>query len=406
MELDSKKKRKNNYNLEKNLIFKLLQKLVYGRLTIIDANGMHDFGELTEANDFHVTIKVNNGSFYRALLLNGSNGAAKSYIDGEWEVNDLINLIEIAIKNEPIFSGLDNGMAKIKNFFAAFSSKIYSNRKERAKKNISAHYDLGNEFFAFFLDPMRMYSSAVYPNPSSSLTEASIHKLNIISEKLNLTSNDHVLEIGTGWGGLAIFLAKKYQCKVTTTTISEQQYIYVKNQIAALGLDDKINLLKKDYRDLTGQYDKLVSIEMIEAVGHEYFDAFFKQCNALLKPGGLMFLQAIVINDQNYEKAKNQIDFIKKYIFPGGCLPSIYTINRSILRHTNLQLLYLNDIGEHYARTLLDWKNNFQINVDGIRKLGFSDEFIRMWEYYICYCTAAFNQKYIGNIQSLWRKRI
>jgi len=393
------------YSLEKALIFSLMQKITYGKIIIIDRSGSYSFGNENLLNDLKVRITINHPIFYRKLLIGGSNGAAESYIAGEWEIDNLTNLIEMVIRNELLLEKIDNGLAKIKNYLLKFLAFFSTNTRKIAKKNIHAHYDLGNDFFRCFLDPLLMYSAAVYPNDSSQLDEAALYKLTIIGEKLQLTPSDHLLEIGTGWGGLAIFLAQKYGCRITTTTISDQQYQYVKEKIEQLNLNHQITLLKQDYRDLKGQYDKLVSIEMIEAIGHQYFGQFFKICNALLKPGGLMFLQAIVINDQTYQKARNEIDFIKKYIFPGGCLPSIYTLSKATANYTRLQLIHLCDISAHYVKTLSDWKINFENNLDNIKQLGFSNEFIRMWEYYFCYCMAGFNQKYIGDIQAVWRKQ-
>ncbi len=384
-------------------IFKLLRKLQYGHITIIDGMNTYDFHAKNSLFDYHVTVTVHDKKFYKEMLIGGSNGAAESYINGYWDTNDLEKLLEMMIKNKSALGDFDKGISRLNNFITNTMHYFSKNDKFNAKKNILAHYDLGNDFFKSFLDDTMLYSSAVYEKDTDNLYQASLNKLKIICELLKLNHNDHLLEIGAGWGGMAFYAAKHYGCKVTTTTVSDKQYIYVKNKIAELGLENQITLLNKDYRDLTGCYDKIVSIEMIEAVGYKYFDAYFKQCSQLLKSGGLILLQAIVINDQSYEQAKNNIDFIKKYIFPGGCLPSIQVIHQSVSQNTHFQLMYLNDIGKHYVRTLLDWLACFNKNSDLIKSLGYSEQFIRMWRYYLCYCAAGFNQAYISDVHCLWK---
>ena len=383
-------------------VFKILRKLQYGNITIVDGNNKHDFYTKSAFN-YHVTITVLHESFYREVLIGGSNGAAESYINAHWEVDDLEKLLEIIIKNKNALGDFDQGISRLSNFITNIINYFNKNNRRKAKQNILAHYDLGNDFFESFLDETMLYSSAVYLENSNDLHQASLNKLKIICDLLQLNPHDHLLEIGSGWGGLAIYAAKNYGCKVTTTTISDKQYIYVKNKIAQLDLEDKITLLNKDYRDLTGSFDKIVSIEMIEAVGYRYFDAYFKKCGQLLKSDGLILLQAIVINDQSYESAKNSVDFIKKYIFPGGCLPSIQVISDSVATNTHFQLIHLNDIGKHYVRTLLEWLTRFNKNIDLIKSLGYSEQFIRMWRYYLCYCAAGFNQAYISDVHCLWK---
>jgi cyclopropane-fatty-acyl-phospholipid synthase len=250
-----------------------------------------------------------------------------------------------------------------------------------------------------------MYSSAIFEAQDQPLESASLKKLDEICQRLKLNKEDHVLEIGSGWGGFAIHAASHYGCKITTTTISEKQYSYVKAKVQALGLADRIEVINKDYRILEGTYDKLVSIEMIEAIGFKYFDTFFEKCNSLLKDGGSFLLQAITINDQSYSSAKNEIDFIKKYIFPGGCLPSIQTMFDSVARKTSLQLLHARELGQDYALTLEAWRKRFHQKINEVRELGYSDKFIRMWEFYFCYCIAAFRQGYISDFHLLWKKR-
>lgn len=391
--------------ITQRLFFKLLAKIQFGKITITDATGTTVFGGVTESEAYHAHVTINNMQAYKKMLIGGSIGAAESYMDQEWDADDLVKLIEIVIKNEEIFAHIEGPFVKALDYARRYIGTHKKNDITKAKQNIIAHYDLGNDFFKLFLDPTMMYSCAVYEPEHISLEQASIKKLDTICQQLQLKPTDHVLEIGTGWGGFAIYAARKYGCKITTTTISDKQYAYVKREIERLGLQDRIQLLNQDYRLLSGQYDKLVSIEMIEAIGSKYFDVYFRQCNALLKPNGLFLLQAITMNDQAYLQARDRIDFIKKYIFPGGCLPSINAISASITTQTQLQLLSMRDIGQHYATTLMDWLRKFNQHVGQVKEQGFSEHFIRMWQFYFCYCAAGFKQSYISDIHALWRKR-
>ena len=273
------------------------------------------------------------------------------------------------------------------------------NTAEQAKKNISAHYDLGNQLYKEFLDTSMMYSAAIYPSETSSLAEAQQYKLRTICEKLKLSKSDHLLEIGTGWGSLAIYAAKHYGCRVTTTTISNEQYDYAQQQIKLNELEGKITLLKDDYRDLTGQFDKLVSIEMIEAVGKKFLPTFFQQCNNLLKHDGLMLLQSITIADQRYDSYSKNVDFIQKHIFPGGFLPSQFVINQHFKTYTNMMIADLQDIGLDYAYTLRDWRNNFNDNQNKLSQLGYDDRFKKLWRYYLSYCEGGFLERAISTVQ-------
>lgn len=399
--------KKKGFWITQKLVFKLLlSKIQFGKLTIIDTTGYHVFSGGVGLDTHSAVIKINDMHFYKRLLIYGSVGVAESYMDGEWDAEDLTRLFEIVIKNTVIFNKMEVPTTKIMNYLLRIFGMFKKNDIARSKQNILAHYDLGNEFFKLFLDPTMMYSCALYEPERISLEQASLRKLKVICDQLQLRPTDHVLEIGTGWGGFAIYASRKYGCKVTTTTISDKQYSYVKREIEHLGLQNRIELLNQDYRQLNGQFDKLVSIEMIEAVGYEYFDVFFKKCNALLKPGGLFFLQAITINDQSYETSKKEVDFVKKYIFPGGCLPSVCLISNCIANQTQMQLLQMSDIGQHYETTLLDWLHRFNQHIDQVKELGFSEHFIRMWRYYLCYCAAGFKQAYISDVHCVWRKRI
>jgi cyclopropane-fatty-acyl-phospholipid synthase len=385
-------------------IFKLLSKIQYGQLTIRDAKGIHVFKGSAGLTTHVVSIDIHNAKVYKKVLLNGSLAAGETYVEGYWDVDNLTKFIEIIIKNTEIFAKIDGNFAKFSNLMIRFAQTFKNNNISQIKKNIIAHYDLGNEFFSQFLDPTMMYSCAIFEPEDITLVKAAAQKIDIICQQLQLQASDHLLEIGTGWGGLAIYAAKQYGCKVTTTTISDKQYVYVRKQIESMGLQDKIELLNIDYRQLNGKYDKLVSIEMIEAIGYKNYDIFFRQCNNLIKQDGLFFLQTILINDQAYPRAKKEVDFIKKYIFPGGCLPSMGVISQSIAKNTPLQLIHLRDIGKHYSTTLHAWLNDFNAHVSQIKRQGFSEKFIRTWRYYFCYCAAGFNQTYITNIQALWRK--
>jgi cyclopropane-fatty-acyl-phospholipid synthase len=281
---------------------------------------------------------------------------------------------------------------------------LNKNTRRGSRENILVHYDLGDDFYKLFLDETLTYSCGIFETEDSSLKDASDAKYDRICQKLRLGGGDHVLEIGTGWGGFAIHAARHYDCRVTTTTISDNQHQLAAQRFADAGLTDKITLLKQDYRDLSGRFDKLVSIEMIEAVGHHFLDTFFRVCSERLKPDGIFLLQAITIRDQVFEKHKRSVDFIKRFIFPGSCIPSITAISRSIARATDLKLFHLEDITPHYARTLREWRRRFFDNIDAVRDLGFSEAFIRMWEYYLCYCEGGFAERYIGDVQMLFTK--
>ncbi|HWP88560.1 MAG TPA: cyclopropane-fatty-acyl-phospholipid synthase family protein, partial [Burkholderiales bacterium] len=270
-----------------------------------------------------------------------------------------------------------------------------------SRRNIAAHYDLGNDFFRVFLDPTMMYSSAVFERADMTLEEASVAKLDRICRKLDLKPTDNVLEIGTGWGGFALHAAKLYGCRVTTTTLSRNQFQLARQRVDEANLSAQITVLLEDYRDLTGSYDKLVSIEMIEAVGHHFYDTYFGQCSDLLKPDGLMLLQAITIADQRYDAARRSVDFIQRHIFPGSCIPSVTVMSDAIARLTDMKLFHLEDIGPHYATTLERWRDNLFANIAEVHALGYPTEFIRMWEFYLCYCEGGFIERAIGVVQML-----
>jgi len=331
----------------------------------------------------------------------GSIGAGEAYMQGYWTTNDLTDLVRLLVLNREVLDGMETGLARLTVPAQKVLHWLNRNTQEGSRRNIAAHYDLGNDFFKLFLDETMMYSSAIFERPNMSLHEAQVARLAHICRKLDLKPTDHLLEIGTGWGGLALHAAKHFGCRITTTTISREQHALAVERIQATGLSDRITVLLSDYRDLTGQYDKLVSIEMIEAVGHQFFDTYFSKCGALLKPDGMMLLQAITIADQRYEQAKRSVDFIQRYIFPGSCIPSVAAMTDSIARASDLRLFHLEDIGPHYATTLRKWRENFFANIAAVRALGYPESFIRMWEFYLCYCEGGFTERVIGDVHML-----
>jgi cyclopropane-fatty-acyl-phospholipid synthase len=330
--------------------------------------------------------------------------AAEGYMDGQWSCSNLTALIRLMARNQDVLGAMDSRFARVVRVLHGAAHWLRRNTIRGSKKNIEAHYDLSNEFFKLFLDPTMTYSSGIFEKEESTLEEASTAKLDSLCRKLQLSPEDHVLEIGTGWGSFAIYAASTYGCRVTTTTISEEQYALAKERIEESGLSDRITLLKQDYRTLSGQYDKLVSIEMIEAVGHAFLPDFFRKCDSLLKPGGQMAVQAITMVDQEYERYRKSSDFIRRHIFPGGCLPSITAMCNAMTTASKLRILDLEDITPHYARTLAEWRERFMDNLPAIHDLGFSSHFIRMWEYYFCCCEGGFRERTIGTAQIVLMK--
>ena len=388
-------------NYARKQVLARLASLQIGQLTIIENGTQHTFG--SDIN-LAATITVNDAHFYGEIAFGGSIGAGEAYMLGYWQANDLTKVIRIMAANQNVMDALEGGFKWASKPFLKVMHYLNRNTADGSRKNIAAHYDLGNDFFKLWLDPSMMYSAAVFEPKDCSLEAASFKKLKIICDKLDLKPADHVVEIGTGWGGFAIYAAKNYGCKVTTTTISKQQYDEALLRVKAENLQHKITLLLNDYRDLTGQFDKLVSIEMIEAVGHQFYDIYFKKVSELLKPEGLALIQAITITDQRFEAAKNSVDFIQRYIFPGSNIPSNTAMLQSITKSSDMRLFDLEDIGPHYATTLRKWRENFFANSDAVRKLGYSEEFIRMWEFYLCYCEGGFAERALGDVHLLLAK--
>lgn len=380
-------------NWSKRLLLRLLSRLQYGRLTIVDGDEQYVFGN-EEA--LAATITVHDREAYRHALFGGSIGGGESYVRGSWSVDDLTTLIRIMVLNMDIVDRMEGGFAWLLRPFHMLRHVLRQNSRQKARENILAHYDLGNELYEAFLDPTMMYSAAIYPEPDSSLETGSVNKLDRICRKLDLGPADHVIEIGTGWGGFAIHAASKYGCRVTTTTISEAQYTEAAKRIEQAGLGERITLLNKDYRDLRGQYSKLVSIEMIEAVGHKYLPAFMEKCGSLLRPDGMLLLQAITVADQKYENYVRTVDFIQRHIFPGGCLPSNNRMLELISAKTDMVVRSIDDFGFDYARTLRDWRIRFLESFESLRQYGFDERFKRLWEFYLCYCEGGFLERSIS----------
>ena len=350
--------------IARKAVFSLLKRLDRGKITIHEGDTQQGFGKQTHDFPLEAKVIVHHPRFYSSVLLGGSVGAGEAYMAGYWSADELTTLVRIIVLNEDLLMGMEKGWSRLKAPLYKFFHSMHK----------------------------------------GSIKDASIAKYDRICRKLGLSPGDHVLEIGTGWGGFAIYAAQNYGCHITTTTISQEQHDLAKERIEEAGMSDQITLLFKDYRDLEGKYDKAVSIEMIEAVGHHYFDTFFRCCSERLKEDGMMLLQAITITDRVFERHKNEVDFIKRYIFPGSCIPSIAAMAHAIARVTDLRIFHLEDITPDYARTLRTWRQRFFENIEKVRKLGFGDTFIRMWEYYLCYCEGAFMERYLGDVQMLLTK--
>jgi cyclopropane-fatty-acyl-phospholipid synthase len=387
----------------RNLFLNRMEKLRHGRLLCIEGGQRRVFGDSGET-PLAATIEIRDSRFFRYVFFGGSLGAAEAYIEGLWVCDDLVALVRIFCRNADVLQGIDKGAACFLNLLRTAAHRMRSNTLSGSRRNIAAHYDLGNDFFSLFLDETLAYSCAIFPGRESSLHDASVAKFDRICQKLELSEKDHVLEIGSGWGGFALHAASKCGCCVTALTISRRQHEFTVKRVKEAGLTDRICVLLQDYRDHEGSYDNLVSVEMIEAVGYQYFDTYFAKCSSLLKPDGRMLLQAIVFPDQQYERYRRSVDFIQKYIFPGGCLPSVGEICRSIGRASGFRLSHLEDITPHYAETLAHWRQRFRTESDRIRNLGFNDEFFRTWEFYFCYCEGGFRERTIGDVQILLTK--
>mgnify|MGYP002737849698 FL=1 len=323
---------------------------------------------------------------------------------GHWDSADLTGLVRLLLQNRAVLDGMEGGLARLSAPLRALLHRARRNTRSGSRRNIAAHYDLGNDFYLLWLDDTMMYSCAVFEQPDQSLAAASTAKLDRVCRKLALGPADHVLEIGSGWGGFALHAAGRYGCRVTSVTLSREQLELARVRVAAASLADRVEIRLVDYRDLEGQFDKLVSIEMIEAVGADHLDTYFRQCGRLLKPDGAMLLQAITIADQRYTAALNEVDFIQKHIFPGGFLPSVTALGSAMTAASDLRTVHLEDIGPHYAETLARWRANFEAQLDPVRALGFDERFIRMWRFYLSYCEGGFHERDLGTVQMLLAK--
>jgi len=376
--------------------------LVGGHVVIDDAERSRGFGDADA--DLRARITVRHPRFYRRCLRGGSLGAGASYIDGDWECDDLASLFRIVLRSEQSMQQLEGGLARIVSSIARAGSALRPNTRKGSRRNIRDHYDLGNDFFCLFLDSSMTYSAAVFDPPGLDLETAQSVKLDRICRKLDLRPEHHVLEIGTGWGSFAMHAARHYGCHVTTTTISSAQYELARERVEAAGLSDRVTLLRDDYRNLDGEYDRVVSIEMIEAVGHEYLDTFFGVCNARLKRHGRMLLQVITAGDEWYEEYRKTVDFIQRYVFPGGLCPSLGAMTAAMGRASRLRMAHIEDLTQDYARTLRIWRDRFLEQVDQVLALGYPQRFVRLWNYYLQYCEAGFAERHTSTLQIVLEK--
>jgi cyclopropane-fatty-acyl-phospholipid synthase len=389
--------------LTRRLVLGRLARLTRGRLEIRDGGATLAFGDEGPA----VVLEVLDARFWSAVALGGSVGAGEAYMDGWWRCagpRGLVDLVRLLLRNRPVLDSVEGGLARLSAPLRGLAHLFRRNTRSGSRRNIAAHYDLGNDFYRLWLDETMMYSCALFERPDMTLAQASTAKLERICRALDLKPGDHLLEIGTGWGGFALHAAWWHGCRVTTTTVSRQQYDLARRRVLEAGLADRVEVLLSDYRDLAGQYDKLVSIEMVEAVGADHLDTYFRQCDHLLKPDGAMLLQAITIADQRYTAALKEVDFIQKHIFPGGFLPSVTALTTAATRSSDLKPVDLVDIGPHYAETLARWRANFHAALGQVRAQGFDERFIRMWEFYLGYCEGGFRERDLGTVQMLLAK--
>jgi cyclopropane-fatty-acyl-phospholipid synthase len=390
--------------LGRRALLKQLEGLQLGQLRVIDDAGEHVYGRPSPAFDVSVTLEVLDPQFWADAAFGGTVGAGESYIHGHWRTSNLTDLVRLMVRNREVMNAMEGGLAFVTAPLRRALHWANRNSKDGSRKNIAAHYDLGNDLFRLMLDETMAYSCGVYPHANATLHEAQLAKFDTICRKLDLRPGERLVEIGTGWGGLAIHAAKHFGAHVTTTTISREQHDWAKEWIEREGLADRIDLHLEDYRDLRGTYDKLVSIEMIEAVGHQYLDTYTATCSRLLEPNGAALIQAITLQDQYYEDALKSVDFIQRFVFPGSFIPSVTAIVDSVRRSTDMKLFHLEDIGPHYATTLRHWRERFFARLPEVRALGYPDEFVRLWEFYLCYCEGGFAERQLGDVHLLLTK--
>jgi cyclopropane-fatty-acyl-phospholipid synthase len=388
----------------RSVLLSRLQQLGEGELRVVENNQLHRFGSADGDCRLRARIEVLHPQFFPLAAFGGTVGAGEAYIRGYWRCDRLTDLVRIFVRNRETMNAIDSGWAFLQQ--PVMRALHFANRNTRrgSARNIAAHYDLGNDLYRLMLDETMAYSCGIFTSEQATLADASRAKFDAACRKLDLKPGEHLLEIGTGWGGLAAHAAQHYGCHVTTTTISKEQHQYTRELVRKLGLADRVTLLLQDYRELEGQYDKLVSIEMIEAVGANYLDTYLRKCAALLKNTGAMLLQAITIQDQYYRQALRSVDYIQRFVFPGSFIPSVSAITDSLRRVTDLKLFHLEDIGPHYVRTLAEWRDNFFRQIAEVRRLGYSDSFVRLWDFYLCYCEGGFAERALGDVQMLLTK--
>jgi cyclopropane-fatty-acyl-phospholipid synthase len=387
----------------RSALLQRLRGMEWGLVTLRDPAGEVHLGR-GGVDAPRVRVEVLDPSFWADVALGGSVGAGESYVAGRWRCDDLPGLVRILVRNRSVLDGMERGLARLAAPLLKLAHRLRDNSRDGSRRNIAGHYDLGNDLYALFLDPTMMYSCAVFEHEGQDLHAAQLAKLERICRKLDLRPEDHLLEIGTGWGAMAVHAATRYGCRVTTTTISREQHALAVERVRAAGVADRVTVLLEDYRELAGRYDKLVSIEMIEAVGERHLDTYFRRCSELLEPHGAMLLQVITMQDQFYDQMRRNVDFIQRHVFPGSHLPSVGAIAERVARCTDMRIAHLEDITAHYVTTLRLWRERFLGRLDEVQALGFGEEFSRLWEFYLAYCEGGFAERSIGDVQILLTK--
>ena len=390
-----------------------LSTLKHGSVCVHQGGQEFQLGGPESESELSANVLVSDSAFYRRVLAGGTLGSAESYMDGQWSCSDLTSLIRIMIRNMDQVSAMNKAASWIRNSVWKLKHAARKNSVNGSKRNIVEHYDLGNDFYKLFLDPTMNYSSGIFDpqvadakfsTAEDAMHAASLVKMDRICQKLNLQPGDEVLEIGTGWGAMAVHMASHYGCHVTTTTISDEQYRLACQRVEAAGMQNQIEVLKRDYRELTGQYEKIVSIEMVEAVGHKFMNGFFAKCSSLLRDDGEMCLQAITMSPQNWKAYIRSVDFIRAYVFPGGCLPTVGSLHAAAAEATDMRMLHAEDMTPHYATTLNHWKRKFLARIEEVRELGYDEHLIRLWNFYLSYCEAAFEERRVHCVQTMFGK--
>ena len=386
----------------RSLVLPRLAGLTSGLLTLREDGSGTTFGRAA-ADGLAAEVEVRNPAFWRRVATGGTLGSSESYAAGDWDTPDLTSVVRLVARNVTAMDGLEQGLARLRRPVDAIWHALRRNSRTGSRRNIAEHYDLGDDFFGLMLDPTLTYSCGIFETPEATLEQASIAKIDRLCRMLRLGPDDHLLEIGSGWGAFAIHAASRYGCRVTTTTISANQLARARKRVADAGLTDRVTVLRTDYRDLTGRFDKIVSVEMLEAVGAAFYETFFSRCASLLEEDGLLALQVITIADARYEQHVRGVDFIKRYVFPGSNIPSITALLQAATRSSDLTLRRLEDIGPHYAATLAAWRENLARNADAVARLT-DERFRRVWHFYLCYCEAGFAERYLGDAQMLFAK--